>query len=81
LLGTNHLIEIDSSLLSPANLDCLISKVIAQQNAYVDLDTRSIDVKKQQLLQKIQQGLFVMVYDAKNHFYDVISSEEFQKRG
>jgi uncharacterized protein YheU (UPF0270 family) len=42
-------------------------------------DKRGIDEKKQQLLQQIQQGLSVIVYDAKNHFYDVISAEEFQK--
>jgi uncharacterized protein YheU (UPF0270 family) len=73
------LIEIDSSLLSQVNLDGLISKVIAQQTAYDGVDKRSLDAKKQQLLQKIQQGLYVIMYDAKDHSYDVISTEEFQK--
>lgn len=73
------MIEIDSFLLSQANLDGLISQIIAQKPAYEGLGKRKLRVKKQQLLQKIQQGLFVIVYDAKNHFYDVISSEEFQK--
>ena len=72
------MIEIDSSLLSQAHLDSLISQIIAQKAA-TDRTSRGIDAKKQQLLQQIQQGLSVIVYDAKNHFYDVISSEEFQK--
>lgn len=73
------MIEIDYFLLSQANLDSLISQIFAQKTAYEGLGKRSLDVKKEQLLQKIQQGLFVIVYDAKNHFYDVISSEEFQR--
>jgi len=62
------LIEIDSSLLSKAHLDSLISQIIAQKAAYDGADKRGIDEKKQQLLQQIQQGLSVIVYDAKDHF-------------
>ena len=72
------MIEIDSSLLSQSNLDALISKIIAQQTAHDAANTQSLDVKKLQLLQKIQQGILVIVYDAKDNSYDVISSEEFQ---
>ncbi|HAT7809710.1 TPA: YheU family protein [Legionella pneumophila] len=75
-----HLIEIDSSLLSQSNLDALISKIIAQQAAHDETDTQSFDAKKHQLLQKIQQGILVIVYDAKDNSYDVISSEEFQNK-
>lgn len=73
------MIEIDSFLLSEANLDGLISQIITRKAVHEGLGNRSLDVKKQQLLQQIQQGLFVIVYDAKNNFYDVISSEDFQK--
>ena len=73
------MIEIDYSLLSKAHLDSLISQIVVQKAAYDGTDKRGIDEKKQQLLQQIQQGLSVIVYDAKDHFYDVISAEEFQK--
>ena len=73
------MIEIDSSLLSQTNLDGLISQIIAQQATYDRVDKRSLEARKQHLLQKIQQGLSIIVYDAKAHFYDVISTEEFQK--
>lgn len=72
------MIEIDSSLLSQSNLDALISKIIAQQTAHDEADKQAFDVKKLQLLQKIQQGVLVIVYDAKDNSYDVISSEQFQ---
>ena len=72
------MIEIDSFLLSQSNLDGLISKIIAQQTVHDEVDKQGLDAKKQQLLQKIQQGVFVIVYDAKDNSYDVISSEEFQ---
>ena len=72
------MIEIDSSLLSQSNLDALIGKIIAQQTAHDETDTQSFIAKKHQLLQKIKQGILVIVYDAKDNSYDVISSEEFQ---
>ncbi|WP_165482348.1 YheU family protein [Fluoribacter gormanii] len=74
------MIEIDSSLLSQSNLDALISKIIAQQTAHDETDTQNLDAEKLQLLQKIQQGILVIVYDAKDNSYDVISSEEFQNK-
>lgn len=74
------MIEIDSSLLSQSNLDALISKIIAQQTAHDAANTQSLDARKHQLLQKIQQGILVIVYDAKDNSYDVISSEEFQNK-
>ncbi|MCW8419966.1 MULTISPECIES: YheU family protein [Fluoribacter] len=79
-LRITHLIEIDSSLLSQSNLDALISKIIAQQTAHDAANTQSLDARKLQLLQKIQQGILVIVYDAKDNSYDVISSEEFQNK-
>ena len=74
------MIEIESSLLSQDNLDSLISQIITQKTTRDGVGKQSLDVKKQQLLHKIQQGLFVIVYDAKNNFYDIIPSEEFQNK-
>ncbi|WP_131795794.1 hypothetical protein [Fluoribacter gormanii] len=72
------MIELNASLLSHSALENLIIEIMERENT---ICTTKIDfeLKKHQLLQKIQLGLSVIVYCAKKNFFDVIPAEKFQQ--
>ena len=72
------MIEIDPSLLSKAALDNLISEVITRQGTDYGHNEITIELKAEQLRRKIEQGLAIIIYSAKEHFCDIVSIDKFE---
>ena len=70
------MIELNTSLLSQATLENLMGDIIARKEPH--LTQSAMDFKKQHLLQKVQHGVAVLVYCAKDNLFDVISPEELR---
>jgi uncharacterized protein YheU (UPF0270 family) len=73
------MIKIDSTLLSDTALDNLIMEVITRQaTEYGEFDIE-LKIKKAQLLDKIKNGLAVIVYSEIETICDIITIEAFKK--
>ncbi|HAU1484598.1 TPA: YheU family protein [Legionella pneumophila] len=73
------MIEIDPSLLSRVALDNLISEVITRQGTDYGHNEIALELKTEQLRRKIEQGLAIIIYSAKEHFCDIVSVDKFQE--
>ena len=72
------MIELNTSLLSQTTLENLMGDIIARKEPHLTQSTIDFDFKKQHLLQKVQHGVAVLVYCAKDNLFDVISPEELR---
>ena len=73
------MIEIDPTLLSKAALNNLINEVIIRQGTDNEYNEITLALKIEQMRMKIDQGLAVIVYSAKEHFCDIVSLDKFQE--
>lgn len=73
------MIEIHHTHLSNVALENLIMEVITRQSTDYGEYEMNIQIKKNQLLQKLKDGLAVIVYCAKENICDIIKSEDFQR--
>ncbi|KTD32717.1 hypothetical protein Lnau_2365 [Legionella nautarum] len=73
------MIEIDSALLSKMALENLIIEVITRQATEYGEFEINLQIKKEQLLDKIKNGSAVIVYCAKENICDVITADDFIK--
>ena len=73
------MIEINHAHLSSSALDNLIIEVITRQSTDYGEYEINIEIKRNQLLQKLKNGLAVIVYCTKENICDIIKSEDFQK--
>lgn len=72
------MIEIDHTLLSKDALDNLIVEIITRQATDYGEYELDIQIKKKQLMKKLQSGDAVIVYSSKEEICDIIRVEEFK---
>ncbi len=72
------MIQIDHTLLSKDALDNLIIEIITRQATDYGEFELDIQIKKNQLMKKLQSGDAVIVYSSKEEICDIIRVEEFQ---
>lgn len=72
------MIEIDHALLSKEALENLIIDIITRQTTDYGEYEIDIQIKKKQLLAKLQNGDAVIVYSSKEDACDIIKLEEFK---
>lgn len=72
------MIEIDHTLLSEEVLENLIIDIITRQSTDYGEYEIEIQIKKNQLKQKLLSGDAVIIYNAKEDSCDIIRAEDFK---
>ena len=67
------MIEISHRQLEPAILDNLLTKIVLREGADYGNQEISVDDKKKKLLQQLEIGKVVLMFDAAEGFCDVAS--------
>jgi hypothetical protein len=73
------MIEIDHTLLSKEALENLIIEIITRQGTDYGEYEIDIQVKKKQLMHKLQSGDAVIVYSSKEDTCDIVRLEDLRK--
>lgn len=78
-LVENKMLAIDHTLLSDEALENLIIDIITRQATDYSEHEIEIQVKKNQLLNKLKSGDAIIVYSSEEECCNIIRKEDFQK--